>query len=621
MGDVRTVDGQALVERYTWTFTTGAEPSALPSIVSTMPAEGAVDILRNSNIQVLFSEPVTGIAASTFVVRDLTTNAVVTARSLVFDPVTLTATFRPQANLSPSTAYSVTIQDVSGLNGLLLPQHTWSFTTGFLPDTTPVVMSMNPSPGATGVLRNARVQVLFDSAVSGVTTSTFLLRNSITNTLVTAENVSFSNATRTAQFVPNVFLTANTRYTATLRGISSVDGVSLAESSWEFTSGDMPDNVLPTITAAGLAARANCATEMTLNWSSGSDDVTPQAGIAYQVFWARSTGGYDLNAPAAVTAAGATSHRVTGLLSGTTYFFTVRAVDASGNRSTSFTERSATTPSTLGCSSSIAIAGGPTALARGDFDGDGNSDLAVACGTTNQIAVLLGNGTGGFVPAAPPTIALAGQPADVKTADITNDGNLDLIVASRTGGSILILPGNGNGTFGASITTAVSGARGIAVGEFNNPANANRDLAIATGDDVTVLSGNGNGTFSGTVVRLTLAGAADAHTTATGDFDGDGLTDISVTYAGTDSAATWLNSTPPAGALAFATPTTATNRLVTVQNAPSAVAAPDLDGDGRPDLVVVNTATPSVTVRPSSAQAANLFPAARTRHWRPERCP
>jgi hypothetical protein len=608
IGDIRTVDGSALAERYTWTFTTGEAPNALPTIISTTPIDGAADIPRSSNIQVLFSEPVTGIGASTFVVRDMTTNAVLTARSLVFDPVTLTATFRPQANLSPSTLYSITIQDVTGLNGLLLPQHTWSFTTGVLPDTTPVVTSMNPAPGAVGVLRNTRVQVVFDSAVSGISTTTFLLRNSITNTLVTAENVSFTNATRTAQFVPNAFLAANVRYTATLRGVSSVDGVPLAETSWDFTTGDTPDNVVPTITAAGLAARANCATELTLNWSSASDDVTPQAEITYQIFLARSTGGYDLNVPAATTAAGSTSYRVTGLLPGTTYFLTVRAVDASGNRSTGFTERSATTPSTLGCASTIGVAGGPTALARGDFNSDGNLDLAVACGTSNQVAILLGDGSGAFVPAVPATIALGVQPADIKTADMTNDGKLDLIVASRTSGSIIVLPGNGDGSFGASVVTAVIGARGLAVAEVNNPANANRDLAIATGDDITVLSGNGNGTFSGTVLRLTLAGAADVHAVTTGDFDGDGLTDIGVTYAGTDNAAAWLNSTPSAGALAFTTPTAATNRLVTVQNAPSAVAAPDLDGDGRPDLVVVNTATPSVTVRPSSAQAANLFP-------------
>jgi hypothetical protein len=60
--------------------------------------------------------------------------------------------------------------------------------------------------------------------------------------------------------------------------------------------------------------------------------------------------------------------------------------------------------------------------------------------------------------------------------------------------------------------------------------------------------------------------------------------------------------------LAFTAPTAGTNRLFNVQNAPSALAAPDLDGDGRPDLAIVNTATPSVTVRVSSAQAANLFP-------------
>ncbi|MCC6360199.1 MAG: Ig-like domain-containing protein [Phycisphaerales bacterium] len=607
--DVRTVDQRALAEPYIWTFTTSDQPNTIPTILSTAPADGATDVSRDGNIWITFSEPVTGVAAGTFVVRDTATNTVLTARSLAFDPVTLTASFRAQSNLRPRTVHTVTVQDLVGLSGVLLPQYTWSFTTGDLPDTTPAVIFRDPAPGATDVMRNSRVRVGFQNPVAAVTTTTFRLRDSVTNALVTAESVVLESADRTAEFVPSAILSANTRYTATLRGVTSADGVTLPETSWEFTTGTSPDNVNPTITAAGLSARANCASEITLTWPPASDDVTSQAAIAYQVFQASLTGGYDLNVPLAVTAPGVTTHRLTGFTPGSTYFFTVRAVDGSGNRSTSFTERSATMPLTFGCASRIAVSGGASALATRDLNGDGRLDLVVAGGSANVVFVLLGNGDGTFTPAAPATIGLAGQPIDLKLADLTNDGFLDLVAASRTGGAIYVLPGNGNGTFGAAIATAVAGARSIVVSEFNNPANGNADLAIATGADVTVLSGNGNGTFSGTIVRLTLTGASDAQAVTAGDFDGDGLTDVGVCYAGTDNAGAWLNSTPGGGALAFTTPTTASNRLVTVQNAPVSVGSPDIDGDGRADLVVLNAGTPSITVRPSSGQSANLFPA------------
>lgn len=606
--DVRTLDGQALAEPYTWTFSTGVEPGALPAILVTTPADGAVGVPRNASIQATFSEPVTGIAAGTFVVRDMNTNAVLTARSLVFDSVTLTATFRPQNNFSPNTLYSVTVQDVVGVNGFLMPQYIWSFTTGDHPDTTPSLISTTPGPGQTGVARNVHVQAVFDRPVSTVAAANFLLRNSLTNTLVTAETVVFSAATRTARFVPAAFLAANTRYTATLRNVAGVDGVQLPEQSWEFTTGAAPDNVAPTVTAAGLAVRANCAGEATLTWSPASDDVTPQSEITYHGFLAQSTGGYDLNAPAFVTSPGTTSRRVAGLAPGATYFFTVRAVDASGNRSVSFTERSTAIPATFACPRTIPVAGAPTAIASADFNGDGRLDLAVASVATGSIAILLGNGDGTFAPATPATLTVGAQPVAVAVADMTNDAQPDLIVACRGAGQIAVLPGAGDGSFGGPINRAIIGPRSITVADFSNPADGNVDVAVATGTAISVLTGNGNGTFGGTVLSLTVAATADAAAVSASDFDGDGLTDIGVCYAATDNAAVWLNATPSGGAVAFTAPSTATNRLFTVQNGPAAVLAVDLDGDGRSDLAVCNAATPSVTVRISSGVSSNLFP-------------
>lgn len=607
-------DGVVMPEM-SWQFTTGSTPNAVPVVVSTVPAGDATGVGRDTAIQAVFSELISGISATTFVVRDPLMNTVVGVRSLVFDPASLTATFRPLNLLSPNTTYTVTLQDVLDSTGFpVMTQYIWSFTTGNTPNTTPVVVSMTPANGAVDVPRNTRIRAVFNEAVTGVTASStspvgFVLRNSLTNVLVTAEAVLYSNSDLTAVLIPSAYLAPATSYTATLRNIVSADGVIMPETSWSFTTGTEPDAVVPTITAAGLTARANCSSDITLTWSPASDDVTPQAGITYQIFQSRFTGGQDLNVPSYTTAAGITSYRVTGLDRGTTYFFTVRAVDNALNRSVAFTERSATTPSYFGCPTTVSVAGGPTAVTTADFNDDGRLDLAVACLSGNTVAILLGDGDGTFTPAVPPTVAVGARPVDVEAADFTNDGNLDLAVANRDGGSVSILPGNGDGTFGAAVNTVLSGPLSLAVGEFNNPANGNLDLAVATGDDVSILSGNGDGTFSGTVTRLTVAAVSDARSVVAGDFDGDSLVDVGMCYGGTDNAGVFLNSTPNGGALAFTAPTTATNRLFAVQNAPGTLAAPDLDGDGRPDLAVANMGTPSVTVRHSSGMSTNLFPA------------
>src|SRR5208282_3636276 len=75
----------------------------------------------------------------------------------------------------------------------------------------------------------------------------------------------------------------------------------------------------------------------------------------------------------------------------------------------------------------------PSAVALGDFNGDGILDMAVANATSNTISILLGNGDGTFTAAA--TLAAAG-PGAVIVADFNGDGKLDLAVSNS--GSLTI---------------------------------------------------------------------------------------------------------------------------------------------------------------------------------------
>ncbi|MGA7436183.1 MAG: VCBS repeat-containing protein, partial [Solirubrobacterales bacterium] len=87
------------------------------------------------------------------------------------------------------------------------------------------------------------------------------------------------------------------------------------------------------------------------------------------------------------------------------------------------------------------IGAAPISVISADFNGDGKPDLATADYVTNEVSVLLGNGGGSFANKAEfPT----GQtPYSVASADFNNDGKPDLTTANENSNSVSVLPGNG----------------------------------------------------------------------------------------------------------------------------------------------------------------------------------
>src|SRR5258708_37384528 len=84
-------------------------------------------------------------------------------------------------------------------------------------------------------------------------------------------------------------------------------------------------------------------------------------------------------------------------------------------------------------------------MAAGDFNGDGNVDLAFVSQNTNTVSILVGTFGGTFNPgAAYPT---GNKPSGIVAADFNGDGVLDLAVTNSTDNTITILLGNGDGTF------------------------------------------------------------------------------------------------------------------------------------------------------------------------------
>ena len=85
----------------------------------------------------------------------------------------------------------------------------------------------------------------------------------------------------------------------------------------------------------------------------------------------------------------------------------------------------------------------PESVSIGDFNGDGNQDLAVTNDNSVNVSILLGDGSGSFAAATNVTVGLGPRYASV--ADLNGDGDQDLVVVNRVTANVSILLGDGTG--------------------------------------------------------------------------------------------------------------------------------------------------------------------------------
>ena len=216
-----------------------------------------------------------------------------------------------------------------------------------------------------------------------------------------------------------------------------------------------------------------------------------------------------------------------------------------------------------------------TGAATADFNGDGLPDIAVGAPSTGTVHVALRGGRA-FAPAV--GYAVGTGRGHLATGDFNNDGAIDIVSA---GAGIVVLPGNGDGTF-QSGQSSFGSAADVVVADFDGDgrldiASVGKNSMSTIPDTVDVYPGLGDGTFGPPQTVFTTDNGAAA--LAAADLNADGRIDLVFGLRDIRSLQLYLNT----GAFAFAPSGSA---LINV--GPSRTLAGDIDGNGTIDVVTAD---------------------------------
>ena len=238
---------------------------------------------------------------------------------------------------------------------------------------------------------------------------------------------------------------------------------------------------------------------------------------------------------------------------------------------------------------------GSIGIAIADMNGDGRPDIIVASGNSGMFSIFKNITTSPGSIAFDPKLdqTLSDHPDNIATADLDKDGKPDLIVANFSGKSISIFRNsgsNGNISFAPAIQYAVGDApTNVSTGDLDD--DGKLDLIVGNYSSGSIsfyknLSDIGNISFGfrqDSVLSTTNISVAD--------LNGDGKPDLCAGINLTGNISVLQNNHSGAGGFSFAPAVD-----FATGNYDTYTAVGDLDGDGKPELVAVNTLLNTVSI-------------------------
>ncbi|HXX65355.1 MAG TPA: FG-GAP-like repeat-containing protein, partial [Bacteroidota bacterium] len=265
---------------------------------------------------------------------------------------------------------------------------------------------------------------------------------------------------------------------------------------------------------------------------------------------------------------------------------------------------------------------GPQASAIFDVDGDGKPDVVTISFSGNRLSILPNTSSSGSISFGARIDTVTGNnPQEIAIADIDGDGKLDVVYVDFGDGTVSVFRNTstpGNISFAPRVFfTAGNEPTGVAVGDLDG--DGKPDVVVAnTGSGNVMIFHNtstaGTISFAAPITISNLPNPGLPHSVAIGDLDGDGLVDIAVTNVDQREVSILQNVSTP-GTIAV-TKAAALQLMPDSLHAPEFVTMGDIDGDGKLDLVVSDTASSVFVLRNIGSGAGNFSFAPLVRYFK-----
>jgi uncharacterized protein (TIGR02145 family) len=254
---------------------------------------------------------------------------------------------------------------------------------------------------------------------------------------------------------------------------------------------------------------------------------------------------------------------------------------------------------------------GSNNVAIGDIDGDGKLDLVVTNANSNTVSVFRNTSTSGSISFAAKVDFVPGNtPYGIAIGDIDSDGKPDLVVVNQISNTVSVFK---NTSISGSITSGSFAAKvdfttgttpwGVAINDIDG--DGKPDLIVTSIISNTVSIFRNTSTF-GSITSSSLAAKVDFTTgagpydVAISDIDSDGKPDLVVGVYNSNTVSVFRN-TSTSGSITFAT------KVDFAAGArPLGIAINDIDGDGKPDLAIANVNSNTVSVFRNTSTSGSI---------------
>jgi hypothetical protein len=275
--------------------------------------------------------------------------------------------------------------------------------------------------------------------------------------------------------------------------------------------------------------------------------------------------------------------------------------------------------SSFGSRLDLPAGNGPIRVVIADIDGDGKPDLIVASGSGEVVSIyrnISTNGSltaGSFAPRVDLAAALSSaSPFDVEVADVDGDGKLDIVVSDFGTAQVSVYrnnctPGNINSNLFTRVDFQVgTNPETIAIKDIDGDGKPDLLVANPSSGTISILRNTsvvGSLTINSFAPKVDIATGGTCDTVAVGDLDGDGKPDMVVGYSNNSNVSLFRNISSP-GSIT-------TNSFAPAVNLPGVnytinLAIADLDGDGKLDLVAITYLSQTLSVFRNTSTVGSL---------------